>query len=47
MIVHFADYAALKKNERRENQDVKEATGFHKVIDVSAWQEFAAYEKAR
>jgi len=47
MIVQFADYAALKKNERRENRSVKEATGLHKVIDLSAWQEFAEYEKAK
>jgi hypothetical protein len=47
MIVQFADYAALKKNERRENQVVTQVTGLHKVIDLSAWQEFAAYEKAK
>jgi len=47
MIVQFAEHAALKKRERSKEQNVVETSGSSQVIELSARQEFAAYERAK
>lgn len=47
MIVQFAEYAALKKCEQSEEQDGVKTPDSPQVIELSARQEFAAYERAK
>ncbi|TPG57078.1 hypothetical protein [Ewingella americana] len=47
MIVQFAEYAALKKREQSEEQGLIETSGSSQIIELSARQEFAAYERAK
>lgn len=47
MIVQFAEYAALKKSERSKEQNAARPSGSTQIIELSARQEFAAYERAK
>ncbi|MFU2315260.1 hypothetical protein [Rahnella sp. PCH160] len=47
MIVQFAEYAALKKSKQDKEPGVSETLGSPQVIELSARQEFAAYERAK
>lgn len=47
MIVQFAEYAALQKRQQSEEQDAVKPFDSSQVIELSARQEFAAYERAK
>ncbi|MFO6298173.1 hypothetical protein [Rahnella selenatireducens] len=47
MIVQFAEYVALRKSKQGKEPEVSETLGSPQVIELSARQEFAVYERVK